>query len=710
MRHQNVVIRCLILASALVGSYAVNVSSVARLLCYRLNFSLEACTQPVVSNGVRCGPLLSVFFPSSFTVRQCVDRSSLVCFEGEELSTRTLKQLFVAMACAFEGAPTSLQPRLARHLACPLVELLRLALRQFAEVLTWPLFAEQIRDSVEQLATLLLHLASCQNGTTPTTSSTANTMSTLPASSMKEDQGSTTNAVSTRSASSDPTSTAVSSSSSATGSALNWNETTTAANTSAAATSASVRTATMLSTPTPAPTTTSSEAITNITSISTVIFSTNVTTVATNSESASSTITLATISSPDESSSSANSSPTLPAMGTSGFLTGEQENSTNSGNTGISINVTTVSTNSDSTSSINTFSTTSSPEGSLSTTNTGPAGTSFGTSGSITAAQEMGTNSGNATHSTTPAQPEGTSNFPTTINATVSVTTNAGVTTSRSPTLSSSAAPSDESPTILGSSPEIPPSLTPMSSTMLSTSPPIATQTSSSSISEAMPSSLPTPPQESTPGAITASAESSEQTRDEPGSTASVTVSTRSGSTPTNTLTAQTNLVTTVGTGTSGQADPSSIPEGTSSTSPSFTQLSSTVAGSTMTQAGDDRSNTTSTQQYLTSQSTAFSVTVPAISTATDITNCILVAILGDAPPTVLSGILCEVSSVLAQKVRQLPFFSFLRTLLNPVLQLLRRIVGSCHATNNSLARTRNCFKEGRQKHRNTRKTYASSP
>ncbi|XP_077490926.1 uncharacterized protein LOC144101665 [Amblyomma americanum] len=249
----------------------------------------------------------------------------------------------------------------------------------------------------------------------------------------------------------------------------------------------------------------------------------------------------------------------------------------------------------------------------------------------------MGTNSGNATHSTTPAQPEETSNFPTTINATVSVTTNAGVTTSRSPTLSSSAAPSDESPTILGSSPEIP-SLTPMSSTMLSTSPPIATQTSSSSISEAMPSSLPTPPQESTPGAITASAESSEQTRDEPGSTASVTVSTRSGSTPTNTLTAQTNLVTTVGTGTSGQADPSSIPEGTSSTSPSFTQLSSTVAGSTMTQTGDDRYNTTSTQQYSTSQSTVFSGTAPAISTATDITNVSRASVMTDSATSAQSG------------------------------------------------------------------------
>ncbi|XP_054923942.1 uncharacterized protein [Dermacentor andersoni] len=48
----------------------VNVSSVATLLCYRLNFSLEACAQPAVSGDVRCGSLLSVFFPSSFAVRQ----------------------------------------------------------------------------------------------------------------------------------------------------------------------------------------------------------------------------------------------------------------------------------------------------------------------------------------------------------------------------------------------------------------------------------------------------------------------------------------------------------------------------------------------------------------------------------------------------------------------------------------------------------------
>ncbi|XP_054923941.2 uncharacterized protein [Dermacentor andersoni] len=56
--------------------------------------------------------------------------------------------------------------------------------------------------------------------------------------------------------------------------------------------------------------------------------------------------------------------------------------------------------------------------------------------------------------------------------------------------------------------------------------------------------------------------------------------------------------------------------------------------------------------------------------------KCILVTIVGDAPSSVLSEILCEVSSVLAEKVRQLPYFGFLRSLLKPVLKLLRRIVG----------------------------------
>ncbi|XP_037570702.1 uncharacterized protein LOC119452818 [Dermacentor silvarum] len=56
--------------------------------------------------------------------------------------------------------------------------------------------------------------------------------------------------------------------------------------------------------------------------------------------------------------------------------------------------------------------------------------------------------------------------------------------------------------------------------------------------------------------------------------------------------------------------------------------------------------------------------------------KCILFTIMGDAPSSVLSKILCEVSSVLAEKVRQLPYFGFLRNLLKPVLKLLRRIVG----------------------------------
>ncbi|KAL3197148.1 hypothetical protein MRX96_014763 [Rhipicephalus microplus] len=56
--------------------------------------------------------------------------------------------------------------------------------------------------------------------------------------------------------------------------------------------------------------------------------------------------------------------------------------------------------------------------------------------------------------------------------------------------------------------------------------------------------------------------------------------------------------------------------------------------------------------------------------------KCILLTILGDAPSSVLSGILCEVSSILADKVRQLPYYGFLRTLLKPALKLLRRIVG----------------------------------
>ncbi|KAL1427245.1 hypothetical protein MTO96_017537 [Rhipicephalus appendiculatus] len=56
--------------------------------------------------------------------------------------------------------------------------------------------------------------------------------------------------------------------------------------------------------------------------------------------------------------------------------------------------------------------------------------------------------------------------------------------------------------------------------------------------------------------------------------------------------------------------------------------------------------------------------------------KCILLTILGDAPSSVLSGILCEVSSILAEKVRQLPYYGFLRRLLRPVLKILRRIVG----------------------------------
>ncbi|XP_070380793.1 uncharacterized protein [Dermacentor albipictus] len=61
--------------------------------------------------------------------------------------------------------------------------------------------------------------------------------------------------------------------------------------------------------------------------------------------------------------------------------------------------------------------------------------------------------------------------------------------------------------------------------------------------------------------------------------------------------------------------------------------------------------------------------------------QCILLTIVGDAPSSVLSEILCEVSSVLAEKVRQLPYFGFLRRLLKPVLKLLRRIVGcECHS------------------------------
>ncbi|XP_070380446.1 uncharacterized protein [Dermacentor albipictus] len=99
-----------------------------------------------------------------YAFTECVHRSALICFEGDQPKERTIKALFGMLTCVFEGAPENIRPRLARSLACPLVQLLRLALKEFAEVITWPLFAEQVRDSVEQLATLLLHLANCQNG------------------------------------------------------------------------------------------------------------------------------------------------------------------------------------------------------------------------------------------------------------------------------------------------------------------------------------------------------------------------------------------------------------------------------------------------------------------------------------------------------------------------------------------------------------------
>ncbi|KAL3197149.1 hypothetical protein MRX96_014764 [Rhipicephalus microplus] len=141
----------------------VNVTPVATLLCYRLNFSLEACAQPALSRDVRCGSLLSVFFPSSFAVRQCTDRSALICFEDEQPQMRTLKALFGMLTCVFEGAPADVRPQLALSLACPLVQLLRQALEQFTQVITWPILAEQVRNSVEQLTILLLHLASCED-------------------------------------------------------------------------------------------------------------------------------------------------------------------------------------------------------------------------------------------------------------------------------------------------------------------------------------------------------------------------------------------------------------------------------------------------------------------------------------------------------------------------------------------------------------------
>ncbi|XP_075557406.1 uncharacterized protein LOC142589728 isoform X2 [Dermacentor variabilis] len=171
----------------------VNVSSVATLLCYRFNFSLEACAQPAVSGDARCGSFLSVFFPSSFAVRQCVDRSALICFEGDQPKEGTIKALFDMLTCVFEGAPENLRPRLARSLACPLVQLLRLALKQFAEVITWPLVAEQVRDSVEQLATLLLHLANCRNDMATITSGSASSITTtLPSSTTRTNSATAT--------------------------------------------------------------------------------------------------------------------------------------------------------------------------------------------------------------------------------------------------------------------------------------------------------------------------------------------------------------------------------------------------------------------------------------------------------------------------------------------------------------------------------------
>ncbi|XP_075557407.1 uncharacterized protein LOC142589729 [Dermacentor variabilis] len=160
----------------------VNPIAVSNMLCNPFGLPLFRCDNGL-PGPVTCGPPIKISLPTSFGISDCINSSRLVCLEGETLRNETMTELIDFLACVFEGAPENLRPRLARSLACPLVQLLRLALKQFAEVITWPLFAEQVRDSVEQLATLLLHLAKCQSEMATITSGSASSITTtLPSS------------------------------------------------------------------------------------------------------------------------------------------------------------------------------------------------------------------------------------------------------------------------------------------------------------------------------------------------------------------------------------------------------------------------------------------------------------------------------------------------------------------------------------------------
>ncbi|KAH6942649.1 hypothetical protein HPB50_008813 [Hyalomma asiaticum] len=597
----------------------VNVSSVATLLCYRLNFSLEACAQPAVSGGARCGPLLSVYFPSSFAVRQCADRSALICFEDEQPQ------------CVFEGAPANVRPQLARSLACPLIQLLRLALRQFTLVITWPIFAEQVRDSVEQLATLLLNLASCEDDMAAMSSGNESSI-TAPLPSL------TTS--STFATSPDASSTNFSSttrSSITTSSNINMTSVSVAASTS------SLNGTTLLSDRTDATISSSLGFTTEFLSQSPGTSTMN---------SAPTRITAPTRPQDSDTTTSATATPgRQPSLTTNERTTAMDDGTTNYSTTSQGTNTSLTDTNT--TTTVTTTRASSPPVDPGQSTVSPVSGASSSRITTVSVQTNSTSGSGNYDLSTT-----------------ASSTTNTSVTVPTYPTTSTGPSATASS----GTSSDV----TPTSSVTSSPSPltPVSTQTSML-------------------GPSTAPAEDEES-----GTPANVTASTITGSNQaSNSVYVASSTRAQGGTTAAVSTSPpsfSSDSDRTTSTSPSNTESPFTFTRSPTTRCLGPTLDacTTDNDVYETAGNVVRCINESTkvcrgeeplqeslVSSLLSQVKCILFTILGDAPSSVLSGILCEVSSILAEKVRQLPYYGFLRRLLKPVLKLLRRIVG-CQCTN----------------------------
>uniref|UniRef100_A0A0K8R2U2 Putative 23 kDa protein n=1 Tax=Ixodes ricinus TaxID=34613 RepID=A0A0K8R2U2_IXORI len=113
---------------------SADIAGISNLICRPFGFALLPCNAFSPGNLV-CSTPIQISLPSVFNIGNCLNRTLLFCENGRTISDPILTELVEAVGCILGAAPGAMGLGLARGLVCPLLDIVKSAVRELGNAL-----------------------------------------------------------------------------------------------------------------------------------------------------------------------------------------------------------------------------------------------------------------------------------------------------------------------------------------------------------------------------------------------------------------------------------------------------------------------------------------------------------------------------------------------------------------------------------------------